>query len=143
MGRAARNLRGRVILYAERITKSMQQAMDETRRRRERQAQYNIEHGITPLSIVKPVTDVMEGARTTPTPAGRGKGSGRPVPVSVPRNLAEAGREIHRLEELMYRHARNLEFEQAAAIRDQIDGLRALELELSGGPLVPQTARKR
>ena len=145
MGRAARNLHGRVILYADRVTASMQKAMDETRRRRERQAQYNIEHGITPLSIVKPVTDVMEGARATPQVAGAGrggKGAGRVVPVAVPRNLAEAAREIHRLEELMYRHARNLEFEQAAAVRDQIEGLRALELELGGGPLVPQIARK-
>jgi len=142
MGRAARNVRGRVILYADRVTASMQKAMDETRRRRERQEQYNLEHGITPLSIVKPVADVMEGARAAPQPASRGKGSGRPVPVAVPRTLAEATREIHRLEELMYRHARNLEFEQAAAVRDQIEGMRALELELSGGPLVPQSVRK-
>jgi excinuclease ABC subunit B len=143
MGRAARNLHGRVILYADRVTASMQKAMDETRRRRERQAQYNIEHGITPLSIVKPVPDVMEGARSVAAPAARGKGGGRTVPVAVPRSLAEAGREIHRLEELMYRHARNLEFEQAAALRDQIEGLRALKLELGGGPLVPQQSARR
>jgi len=142
MGRAARNVHGRVILYADRVTASMQKAMDETRRRRERQEQYNLEHDITPLSIVKPVADVMEGARAAPPPTGRGKSSGRPVPIAVPRTLAEASREIHRLEELMYRHARNLEFEQAAAVRDQIEGMRALELELSGGPLVPQSTRK-
>jgi excinuclease ABC subunit B len=129
MGRAARNEHGRVILYAERVTRSMQEAMDETRRRRERQAEYNRKHGITPIGIVKPVADVMEGARAAPAPAGRGKG-GRLTATATPRNLAEADREISRLEELMYRYARNLEFEQAAAIRDQIDSLRKFELEL-------------
>ena len=130
MGRAARNQNGRVILYAERVTASMRQAMDETERRRTRQAEYNRQHGITPLSIVKPVADVMEGARAAPAPAGRGKGGVRPALAAMPRNLAESEREIARLEELMYRHARNLEFEQAAAIRDQIEVLRKFELEL-------------
>jgi excinuclease ABC subunit B len=140
MGRAARNLHGRVILYAERITDSMQKAMDETRRRRERQEIFNVEHGIVPQGIVKPVADIMEGARAAaPAPAGRGRGAGRSAPVGVPRNLNEAGREIHRLEQLMYAHARNLEFEQAAAVRDQIELLRRLELELGAAPL-PGTA---
>ena len=130
MGRAARNQNGRVILYAERVTKSMQQAMDETERRRTRQAEYNRQHGITPASIVKPVADVMEGARAAPAP--RGRGGGKPGPYAMPRNLPEAEREITRLGELMYRHARNLEFEQAAAIRDQIETLRQFELELGG-----------
>ena len=144
MGRAARNLHGRAILYAERITASMQKAMDETRRRRERQELYNVEHGIVPRSIVKPVTDIMEGARAAaPAAAGRGRGAGRVAPVAVPRNLAEAGREIHRLEQLMYAHARNLEFEQAAAVRDQIDLLRKLELELGVAPVPEKSARKR
>ena len=137
MGRAARNLQGRAILYADRVTASMQKAMDETRRRRERQEIYNTEHGITPRSIVKAVADVMEGARSAPAPGSRGKGAARPVPIAVPRNLAEAGREIRRLEELMYGHARNLEFEQAAAVRDQIDSLRKFELELGAAPLQP------
>jgi len=134
MGRAARNLEGRVILYADRVTDSMQRAMDETERRRHKQAAFNQEHGIVPRSIVKPVTDIMEGARAAPAQAGRGKGAGRATPITVPRNLAEAGREIHRLEELMYGYARNLEFEQAATVRDQIDALRRLELELGAEP---------
>ncbi len=135
MGRAARNLEGRVILYADRVTDSMQRAMDETRRRRQKQADYNEAHHIVPRSIVKAVADIMEGARAAPAQQGRRKGSGRPVPIAVPRNLAEAGREIRRLEELMYGYARNLEFEQAAAVRDQIDALRSLELDLGAGPL--------
>jgi len=138
MGRAARNLHGRAILYADRVTASMQKAMGETQRRRKKQQAYNTVHGITPRSIVKAVTDVMEGARTAPAPSARGRGGARPIPVAVPRNLAEAGREIRRLEELMYGHARNLEFEQAAAVRDQIDALRRFELELGAAPLAPR-----
>ena len=143
MGRAARNQNGRVILYAEKVTASMRQAMDETARRRTRQAEYNRQHGITPLSIVKPVADVMEGARAAPAPAGRGKGGARPALAAMPRNLAESEREIARLEELMYRHARNLEFEQAAAIRDQIEVLRKIELELGESAAPKAAAAKR
>jgi excinuclease ABC subunit B len=72
----------------------------------------------------------MEGARASPAAASRGKGAAKPALIRTPRNLAEAEREITRLGELMYRHARNLEFEQAATIRDQIEALRQLELEL-------------
>jgi excinuclease ABC subunit B len=133
IGRAARNLHGRAILYADRITGSMQRAIDETDRRRQKQREFNLEHGITPTSVRKSVADVMEGARSAPTPPqgrGRAKDRGRGVAVAVPRNLAEAARETRRLEEVMYAHARNLEFEQAAQIRDQIEQLRRWELEL-------------
>jgi excinuclease ABC subunit B len=137
MGRAARNLEGRVILYADQITGSMQRAMDETARRRAKQLTFNQQHHITPRSVVKPVADVMEGARADPRAAGGrgGKGRGKgAAPVVVPKNLADLNREVQRLEERMYAAARNLEFEQAAAYRDQVDALRQLELELAGAP---------
>ena len=144
IGRAARNLRGRAILYGDKVTVSMQRAIDETARRRARQQAYNIEHGIEARSIIKPVADVMEGARSAPAPLARGRGRGttRIAPVAVPRNLAEAQREIRRLEEQMYAHARNLEFEQAATVRDQLDALRRFELEL-GFDAPPATAQRK
>ena len=133
MGRAARNAGGRAILYADRVTDSMRRAMEEIERRRVKQRAFNEAHGITPVSIVKPVADIMEGARSAPGgPRGGRKQRGTAVPVAVPKNLADLGREIKRLEERMYSAARNLEFEQAAALRDQVDSLRQLELELAG-----------
>jgi excinuclease ABC subunit B len=130
MGRAARNLNGRAILYADRITGSMQRAMAEVDRRRNRQLAYNIEHGITPMGVNKAVRDVMEGARAVAEP-GRGKGAKGLVlgPNATPDQLA---REIKRLEALMLGHARNLEFEEAAAVRDQIHDLRQRLLGLAG-----------
>jgi excinuclease ABC subunit B len=133
MGRAARHLNGRAILYADRVTRSMQQAIDETDRRREKQTLFNAQHNITPRSVLKPVDDVMEGARGAAVEAAantkRGRGA---APVAVPRNLADLGREVKKLEERMYAAARNLEFELAASLRDQLDSLRQLELELAG-----------
>ncbi len=138
IGRAARNLHGRAILYADTVTGSMQRAIAETDRRRARQVEYNTAHGITPTSIIKPVADIMEGARSAGAAPGRrgergergGKGgkAGDFAPGSL-RTTAEIARELKRLETQMYRAARNLEFEQAALLRDQIDELRRLELE--------------
>ncbi len=137
IGRAARNLNGRAILYADRVTGSMQRAMAETDRRRAKQIEYNAAHGITPRSIIKPVVDVMEGARTRVEKAAGGsgrRGAAAPAEAVKYKNLAELRRGIAQLTQRMYAHARNLEFEQAAALRDQIDALRALELDLAEAP---------
>ena len=139
IGRAARNAQGRAILYAERITGSMQRAMAETERRRNRQVEHNRIHGITPQSIVRPVPDIMEGARIGIAGAGRGGGGrGRKGAAAEPvklKSAADIAREFKRIETEMYRRARNLEFEQAALLRDQLDQLRKLELEVSAGKL--------
>jgi excinuclease ABC subunit B len=139
MGRAARNVDGRVILYADSITGSMQRAMDEVDRRREKQIAFNLEHGITPMSIVKPVSDIMEGARLSVTKAdkrgknSKGGGVSAPVDIRTLKNAADIARELKRLETEMYRHARNLEFEKAALVRDQLDEIKKLELEVTTG----------
>ena len=133
IGRAARNLRGKAILYADRITDSMQRAIDETDRRRRKQVEYNLAHRIEPASIVKKITDVMEGAREAANEApGRGKGKARRVaePQVDYRTMdADAAlREIKKLEQQMYKHAQDLEFEQAASVRDQIRRIREAAL---------------
>jgi len=126
IGRAARNVKGKAILYADRITGSMQRAMDETERRRIKQVAYNLEHNITPRTINKAIRDVMEGAR-----------SGAPLPAKEYARVAETqieyasmspaqmGKRIKQLEQEMYQHARDLEFEQAAEVRDEIRKLQS------------------
>jgi excinuclease ABC subunit B len=132
IGRAARNLRGKAILYADRVTNSMQKAIEETDRRRQKQVEYNLEHGITPQSIAKAVVDIMEGARPEPgmVKAGRGKGRKVAEPADEYRPLppAELAAKVKALEEQMYRHARDLEFEQAAAVRDRIRRMKEASL---------------
>lgn len=122
MGRAARNARGRVILYADQITKSMRNAMDETQRRRTKQIAYNEEHDIVPKTISKRIGDVMEGARSM-SPK-RGKGAAKKVkavtPMAVPDNPKALGKLLEQMEKQMLDHAQNLEFEEAAALRDQV-----------------------
>jgi len=137
IGRAARNINGRAILYADTVTGSMQRAMAETDRRRRKQIEFNQAHGVTPQSIIKPVVDIMEGARIggagSARAATRGRaGRGGAVPgLSRWRNAADLARELKRVETEMYRRARNLEFEQAALLRDQLDELRKAELEVT------------
>jgi excinuclease ABC subunit B len=124
IGRAARNVNGRAILYADRITGSIERALAETNRRRAKQLEHNREHGITPQSIVKAVTDVMEGARGDAGPAARGRRGGKEEGGALTLGPEQAMKKIKKLEAEMYRHARNLEFEEAARIRDQIERLR-------------------
>ena len=128
IGRAARNLHGTAILYADRITGSMRRAMDETDRRREKQVAYNAEHGITPATIVKQVADVMEAAYPAPK-GGRRKAADRKgvYEVLTPEQLMK---KAAKLEKKMLRHARDLEFEEAAKLRDEIQQLRSDALGL-------------
>ena len=120
IGRAARNANGKAILYADKITRSIQRAMDETGRRRARQLEYNAAHGITPKSIRKAVADIMEGARDDGKRDQRGKITDD---LTVTLGPEQAMKKIKKLEAKMYKHARSLEFEEAAAIRDEIERL--------------------
>ena len=121
IGRAARNAHGRAILYADNITNSMQRAIDETARRRTKQIAYNEQHGITPTTIQKAVTDIMEGAY------GSAGGSPRSFAKVAEETMQYAGmkpeelaKKIKELEQQMFKHAQDLEFEEAAKIRDEI-----------------------
>jgi excinuclease ABC subunit B len=136
IGRAARNLRGTAILYADTVTRSMKAAIEETDRRRAKQIEYNEAHGITPTSVVRRITDVMEGARAdveTERSRGRGRGAlARKVaePAADYRALTpeQIAAKIKQLETQMYKHAQDLEFEDAARVRDEIHKLREQSL---------------
>jgi excinuclease ABC subunit B len=122
IGRAARNLEGRAILYADKMTDSMKRAIGETERRRVKQVAHNLAHGITPRSIVKQVKDLIDGVYSEKA----GKEAEKLERVAMQRAQVEEmsekdiSREIKRLEKLMLEHARNLEFEKAAGVRDQL-----------------------
>ncbi len=125
IGRAARNLKGKAILYADKMTGSMQRAIDETDRRRERQREYNKEHGITPKSIIKAVSDIMEDARSL-SPAERDQQRKVAETAAQYQHMrpAELGKSIAEMESKMIQHAQMLEFEEAAEMRDQIKRLK-------------------
>ncbi len=131
IGRAARNINGQAIMYADEITGSMRRALDETDRRRDKQLRYNEQHGITPQGIHKAVTDIMEGAYEANTPAARRYARvAEPEAAYLALSPAERAARITQLEAEMYRHARDLEFEQAAVKRDELTRLEQLELDI-------------
>lgn len=135
MGRAARHLNGRAILYADRITKSMKKAMDETSRRRETQIAHNLANNITPQALVKPITDIMD--------VGDGANGDNATGQVKLRKVAEKSKtysassvtdmmaQISELEKRMFEHARDLEFEKAAKMRDEVESLRSQVVKLS------------
>ena len=135
IGRAARNVNGKAILYADRITDSMQRAISETERRRAKQMAFNEAHGITPRSVIKQVRDLIDGVYSE-------KASKAAQQQEMQRAYAEElsekdlAKEIKRLEKQMMEHAKNLEFEQAARTRDQLAALRERVLGGAGHDLL-------
>ncbi len=129
IGRAARNLNGRAILYADRITGSMERAIGETERRRDKQIAFNLANGITPKGVVKDVADIMEGATVPGSRSKKRKGMAKAAEEAARyenelRSPSEITKRIRQLEEKMYQLARDLEFEAAAQMRDEIAKLR-------------------
>jgi excinuclease ABC subunit B len=162
MGRAARNVNGRVVMYADRITDSMTNAIGETQRRRARQIAYNEAHGIDPVSITKSVTDILErvrgegigsaavtsgpNSRSAADRAQRGRAGGvdpraaaAAMAQAVGPDADELSGLIHRLESEMNRAAEELRFEEAALLRDEITELRSLLVRdpVDGSPVLP------
>lgn len=131
IGRAARNLHGKAILYADKVTGSMQRAIQETERRRDKQIAFNKEHGIVPRSVKKAVGNIMEGAQS------KYDQQRHQQIKAVAEQYGEYGtltpemavKKIHQLEQQMYEHARNLEFEEAAGLRDQIQQIKSAAFE--------------
>ncbi|TFH86161.1 excinuclease ABC subunit UvrB [Billgrantia azerbaijanica] len=135
IGRAARNAHGMAILYGDRVTDSMRRAIDETERRRAKQMAHNERHGITPQTVTRSVADIMEAAQA-PGRKGKGRKSERKVAegaaVYDPTDLSptELARELSRVEDAMFEAAQNLEFEEAARLRDRLHELKERQLAL-------------
>ena len=139
IGRTARNLHGKAILYAERITDSMRSAIEETERRRCKQIAYNEAHGIRPRGIVKAVKEIIDGVQPRTYPSrSRRRGAVTPVAAEEAAKYetmppAALGRVFDKLEKQMYEHARNLEFEEAARLRDKIRAIRERQFRVVAG----------
>src|SRR6218665_786508 len=140
IGRAARNINGRAILYADRMTESMKKAIGETERRRIRQLAHNQRHAITPRSIVKRVRDLIDGVYSEKAGKVAERLEQEAMQRAKTQDMSEKdlAREIKRLEKRMLEHARNLEFEQAARMRDQLAGLKSQVFGAQGSdPVLP------
>ena len=130
MGRAARNINGKAIMYADRITGSMQRAIEETNRRREKQIKFNTDHNIKPKTIIKNIQDIMEGARSKTTKRLL------KIPKSIqktfdPEHPEKLGKTIEELEIKMFKAAKNLEFEEAAKLRDEVKLIKEFNFGIS------------
>jgi len=139
IGRAARNLQGRAILYADRITDSMQRALEETGRRRDRQQSFNEAHGIVPRGVDKAVREMIDGVFDSRQARAESQAERESIEVGAMSEKALA-REIKRLEKQMLEHARNLEFEKAAETRDRLARLKQQVFGASGNDLPPAPA---
>ena len=128
IGRAARNSRGKAILYADKMTGSMERAIGETERRRAKQIEFNKKHGITPTTIDKKVADIMDGAYGAATSSQRYNKVAEEQAEYDAMSPKQLAKKIAQLEQQMYKHAQNLEFEEAAQIRDQINKIEGGQL---------------
>ncbi|MDO4681694.1 MAG: excinuclease ABC subunit UvrB [Lautropia sp.] len=152
IGRAARNLEGKAILYADRVTHSMERAMSETARRRQKQLAFNAAHGIVPRGVVKQVRELIDGVYDLSAEDGRRAAAivhrAEPGDEALqrsadrlqsldPGNEVKVSKEIRRLEKLMSTHARNLDFEKAAKVRDELAALKQLVFGATGGGSAP------
>jgi excinuclease ABC subunit B len=129
IGRAARNIHGKAILYADKITHSMQRAIEETERRREKQLEHNQQHGITPWGVQKAITDILDVETPAETTANAYYAKVAEEAAQYHAwSPAQFSKKIKQLEQKMFKHAEDLEFEQAAAVRDEIKRVRELRL---------------